>query len=187
VRLFVAVELPEPITGALRELMQSMRRDLPGLRWVRPEGIHLTLKFLGEVGDAGVMALRSCLRAALPGSLPAFSVQVAGMGTFPEGVRPKPRVLWIGIVDAAGHLRRLQEMVEDSCAAAGHAREKKAFSPHLTLARVGDGGPPPGLGKAVLDHRATDLGPVPVSGITLFQSILGPQGATYNALERFAL
>ena len=186
-RLFVAVDLPEAIRAALRDLMQELRRELPDLRWVRPEGIHITLKFLGEVSEPDAAVLRRELEAAVPGCAAPFAVKIAGMGTFPDTPRQRPRVLWTGVSASGGALLTLHETVEEACARAGQARERRPFAPHLTLARVGDSGTPPTLAQIVRAHREIDLGGFTVDGVTLFQSILGSQGATYRTLGAFAL
>ena len=186
-RLFVAVDLPEAIRAALKQLIQKLRAELPDLRWVRPEGIHITLKFLGEVSEADASAVRRELEASVPGCAPPFDVRIAGMGTFPDNPRQRPRVLWAGVGAERGSLATLQQRVEEACARAGQARERRPFAPHLTLARVGDSGPPPTLAQVVWAYREIDLGGFSVDGVTLFQSILGPQGATYRNLGGFAL
>jgi len=187
VRLFVAVALPEPISAALRGLIQALRGELPGLRWVRPEGIHLTLKFLGEVAETGVPGLEAELSAGLRGALAPFAASVAGLGLFPEGPGRRARVVWVGVTAPGGSLAALRELVERACVRAGYPPERRPFSPHLTLARVGDEGPPPGLAQAVWSGRQLDLGELAVDRVTLFQSMLSPQGASYRNLREFPL
>ena len=185
-RLFVAVDLPEAVREALARIQQELRgRDLPGLRWVRPEGIHLTLKFLGETPAAKVPAIEDALAAA-QGVAP-FRLALGTPGTF--GGRRGPRVLWLDIVGDVQRLRELQAAVEGKLAEAGFAPEQREFSPHLTLARVRQ---PPSPGTAERVSRALEAVAPPrsefeVREVLLMRSTLKPGGAEYERLAAFPL
>jgi 2'-5' RNA ligase len=184
VRLFVAAEIPPEIRQALAELMDALKREIPGPRWVRPEGIHLTLRFLGEVAEAELPRLAGELAVHVPGSGSPFEVRVEGMGVFPETGRP--RVLWVGLVQPGGELEKLQSVVEralEATALAGVKPEGRPFRPHLTMARFGEGRPDPALAAALATRRDRTWGRFTVSSICLFQSLLGPGGATYRKLK----
>ncbi len=186
-RLFVAVELDEEALRALASLQDALRRrGLDALRWVRPEGVHLTLKFLGETPPERVPAIEAALNEAVSG-VPAHALRLDGLGTF--GSRRSPRVLWVGLDGDLQELRRLQQRVEAALAKAGFPKEARAFSPHLTLARVRP------ETAAVLSEpiaRALEAAPQPeasiaVREVSLMRSILGPGGAVYHRLAAFPL
>ena len=186
VRLFVAVELPPPVTAALGELQAELRRrGLSALRWVRPEGIHLTLKFLGEVPARQVTSVLDALASAVQGIGP-HDLSLGRLGTF--GGR-SPRVLWIALEGGVETLGRLQEQVEQALATLGFPREERAFSPHLTLARVrpenARGAARP-LAEAVAAVEVMHA-KIPVRELALMRSQLKPGGAVYTRLEAFPL
>jgi RNA 2',3'-cyclic 3'-phosphodiesterase len=134
-RVFCAIDLPRDVKSRVAQHVSSLRTRLPDARasWEKPEKLHLTLKFLGDVEVARVEALsRATERAAT--SVEPFELTIANAGVFPT--RKKPRVLWLGVEDVSGRLASLQKSLEDECAAAGFAREQRPFKPHLTLARL---------------------------------------------------
>jgi len=176
VRAFVALELDDAIRDRLASLMGELRGRLQGLSWVRPEGIHLTLRFLGRASPSALEALKPQLRASASRCPPA-SPAVSGLGLFPE--RGRARVLWIGIaVPPAVHA--LQAECEAAAVVAGFAAEARPFHPHLTLGRWREDAPRPEL-------PATDLGPTPLRCLALYRSDLHPAGARHTPLERFQL
>ncbi len=135
-RTFIAVRLPEPVLEALGKLAAGVAQDWPprGVRWVRAEGIHLTLRFLGDTEEEQIAALKLGLDEAVAGFAP-FELCFGDMGCFPN-VR-RPRVIWAGVADAGERLAPLQKAVERMVRAQGWEREQgKAFRPHLTLGRV---------------------------------------------------
>ena len=142
-RAFVAVDLPEELRAELRSRQRSLHKAARGTRWVRPEGIHLTLKFLGEVPDERVDEISKTL-ASLPPFTP-FKLQVKGIGFFPQARRP--RVLWVGI-EPCPPLEALAAQVNKSLEAIGFAGEQRAFQHHLTLARFRVPRPQPEIEKA---------------------------------------
>lgn len=186
-RLFVAVELPAGAQEALAASMGQLRGLTPaGVRWVQPAGIHLTLKFLGEVKGGLVEPLLGALREAAAGvGKAAFPLHLDGLGVFPN--RREPRVIWAGVGGDLGSLAGIQGRVEDAAAALGLARERRAFRPHLTLGRVRDGVTP--AARRELGSVVAEQGPVvaaayawDVEEISLIRSVLTPQGAVYTSL-----
>ena len=150
-RAFIAIDLPEPLHAALAEAQQVFRSACRDARWTRPEGIHLTLKFLGEISDAQTKQVVEAL--AQIGPFEPFSVEVKGFGFFPQAQRP--RVFWAGVA-APPALAELAARVESHMEKIGFAREDRAFSPHLTLARFQVPRPQPAL-EAAVAARATDI------------------------------
>ena len=179
-RAFVAVDLPEEIRAALRRKQAAFRSVSPGARWTQPEGIHLTLKFLGEVAEPKVGEVLQCLKKL--DSFEPFAIRVKGFGFFPDGRRP--RVFWVGIEESA-KLLVLAERVDKATESIGFAREERAFRPHLTLARFREPQAQPALQAAISQDVDQDLGSFDVSEFFLFESKLSPQGAAYRKIERF--
>ena len=179
-RTFIAIDLPEPLHAALAQTQQAFRNACPEARWTRPEGIHLTLKFLGETSDAQVKQVVETLGHI--GRFESFSVEVKGFGFFPQARRP--RVFWVG-VEAPPALGELAARVEREIEKVGFPREQRAFTPHLTLARFEVLRPQPELEAALARHEATSLGSFEASEFFLFESKLSPQGAQYRKVVRF--
>ena len=186
-RLFVAIDLPEDVRESLGRLQTDLRRhDLPGLRWTRPEGVHLTLKFLGETPATSVAAIEGALARAVRG-VPSFRLALGAPGTF--GGRRGPRVLWVDVEGELQPLQQLQAAVERELAAAGFAPEERGFSPHLTLARVPQP-PRPGLAERVaraLEAVAAPRGEFEARELVLMRSSLQPGGAVYSRVAAFPL
>jgi 2'-5' RNA ligase len=179
-RAFIAIDLPDHLRAALAGAQQGFRSVCRDARWTRPEGIHLTLKFLGEISE--VQARQVVEALAQFGPFEPFSVQVSGVGFFPHAQRP--RVFWAGIV-APPALAELAARVENHMEDIGFAREPRAFSPHLTLARFQVPRPQPALLAAVADRATLSLDSFEVSEFFLFESKLSPQGAQYRKVVRF--
>jgi 2'-5' RNA ligase len=149
------------------------------LKWVRPESMHLTLKFLGDVDPARVPEIEAALAAAA-GAAPPFSLNARGIGVFP-GMR-KPRVLWMGLEGQLDRLAALQAAVESELARVGFPAEERPFKAHLTLARIKAPLRIP-LSEALLSEAGEgESGPFPVERICLFRSELRPAGAVYTRL-----
>jgi len=176
VRAFVALEMEPRIPEAIADLVARLRPLVRGARWIRAEGIHLTLRFLGSTSPERIERLRPALVAAAA-ACPPSSVSVSGLGTFP--VRGSPRVLWLG-VDLPTDVVALQSACEEAAAAAGFPRETRPFRAHLTLARFKERVPRPLLPEA-------DLGRARVGPLVLFLSQTRPDGAVYTPLHRFDL
>jgi 2'-5' RNA ligase len=176
IRAFVAIELSDDVRGRFAAVIDELRSRLPGARWVRPEGIHLTLRFLGPSEPETLERLKPRLAAAAA-ACPAAVVPLHGFGLFPE--RGAPRVLWVAapLPQACLELARACERAAVEC---GYPPETRGFSPHLTLARWRDRAPRPEL-----DRRA--LGVARLDNLVLFSSTLRPTGAVYTPLASFPL
>ncbi len=195
VRTFVAVELPAEVRAELSRVQSELRnlareRDLPvgrSLKWVEPEGIHLTLKFLGEVGEDKVAQLVEATRASV-GTRPPLALQMAGSGAFPSA--RQPRVLWVGLAGDLSALAELQRAVDEQIAPLGFPPESRPFSPHLTLARVREQAPlPERRAVAELLSLAKPSAPLAFNAtrVSLMKSKLRPTGARYEALATYLL
>jgi 2'-5' RNA ligase len=179
-RAFIAIDLPESIRAELRRRRASFGSVCPEARWTQPEGIHLTLKFLGEISDRQVREVCEGLKKL--GRIEGFTIGLKGFGFFPDARRP--RVFWAG-VDAPPSLQQLAERVEEAMARIGFAREERVFRPHLTLARFRVPQAQPALQALLSQQGEQELGKFKVSEFFLFESKLSPQGAQYRKVERF--
>jgi 2'-5' RNA ligase len=183
-RLFVAIELTDAVRRRLGTL-QSQHRDLDSVvRWVRPEQIHLTLKFLGAVPDAKAAEIVDALTAVAPNHAP-FEFAVRGAGCFPA--RGAPRVFWVGVEEPTGALERLQAACEEAMAAIGFPPEGRRYSPHLTLARVKGARGGGAVRDAAQSAAGFDGGAQRVGEVVLFESRLSPQGARHTPVGRAKL
>ena len=182
-RLFLAIDLPEALRRDLAEIRTELEPRCPGWRWVRPEGIHLTLRFLGEVErERDAHSRESWSRVCAASGKARF--RLGGLGVFPGPSRP--RVLWVAVNEEPGSASRLESLahgLEEAARELGFAREARPFRPHLTLARAARVGrptlpPPASRGEGAL---------VEAGEIVLFRSELAPAGARYTRLAAFPL
>ena len=179
-RAFIAIDLPGPLHTALANTQQAFRSACPGARWTHPEGIHLTLKFLGEISDP---QMKHVVEALTPiATFEAFHVEVKGFGFFPDAGRP--RVFWVG-VEAPPALAELAARVDGALEKVGFLREPRAYTPHLTLARFPAPRAQPALEAALARYKAPAVGGFEASEFYLFESKLSPQGAQYRKVMRF--
>ena len=177
-RTFIAVELPADVRVALRGVIDRMAPRWPerGVRWVKQDNMHLTLRFLGDTDAALVPDLGAGLDEIASVSAP-FELRLGNTGCFPKPRRP--RVIWVGLEDPADRLLPLQRQVEELARTCGWEKEKQVFRPHLTLGRVRERMRPPGG-----DWLAAP-GPLAfrVEKVQLIESRLKPTGAEYAALR----
>jgi RNA 2',3'-cyclic 3'-phosphodiesterase len=171
-RTFVALPFAEADLARLAALVESLRAEVPGLRWTRPDGLHLTLRFLGASPPAALERLAPLLRGSVAETRPC-AIRVAGLGLFPE--RGKARVLWLG-VDLPRALLDLQAGCEAAAQAVGFPADARAFIPHVTLGRWRDPARRPEL-------RPVDLGEMRVDRLVLFRSDQRRGGAVYTPLQ----
>ena len=188
-RAFIAVDLSPEIRTGIEALVARLRR-MPGqecMRFVSASGIHLTLKFLGDIpADLGDRLQEALERAAA--ARPAFSARVRGAGCFPDHGRP--RVIWVGLEEPRGELTALQRGIDAECVALGLLAEDRPFSPHLTLGRVRReaGVEAASFVRSVLEReQAVDLGEMTVDSVHLYRSDLRPSGAEYRRLHSAVL
>jgi len=181
-RLFVALDIAEDVRARLGALLDELRRSNRDVRWVKPEALHVTLKFLGEQPEDKLSYITEALAAVRQAG--RFEMALRGLGCFPNERRP--RVFWVG-VNAPAQIGTLAAAVDEAMAALGIARERRAFSAHLTLGRARDDGPPPAPGPLWQQHLSDDFGPTATNEFFLYQSKLSPGGAQYTRLRAFPL
>ena len=187
-RSFLALEIPPGLQRLIADRTAPVRRALPAplVRWVAEENIHLTIKFLGDVSPANLELLAEALQRETAG-LPAFPVQVGGLGAFPNTRRA--RVLWIGL-EAPRELFTLQRLTETVCERLGYEREQRPFSAHLTIGRVGQHAGPAEharIHQALEQVRIDLLGNPCLDALCIFKSDLRPTGSVYTRLYRLPL
>jgi len=183
-RLFVALEIPEPPRREVRRRVDAVRDRLPRARWADPDNLHLTLLFLGETAEADIPALAAKLREAFA-RCPSLDLRLSSGGTFPPG-RPA-RVAWVG-VEAPEALETLQEEITQGAVdTLGFEPEERGYHPHVTLARC----PDPWRRDAIDKFKNALTGPVGPPFVAdhgiLFESKLSPKGARYRAVETFPM
>ena len=190
-RLFVGLDIPIGIRGAISQYVDELRRVAPDARWVKPESYHVTLKFIGE----WKRDVREVISALETIQAPSIDVAFRHCGFFPN---PKsPRVFWVGI-EADAKLPSLAKQVDQTCSKLGIESEDRAYSPHLTLARSGSGSPRPKhdeplapgmrrLAERIAGIPAPDFGTMHATEFFLYESKLSPGGAKYMKLKSFTL
>jgi 2'-5' RNA ligase len=193
-RLFVALDIDEAIRERISGFVGELRTLTSSLRWVSPEGLHITLKFIGEQPESKLSAIEAALAKV---SAPRMRISFRGCGFFPA---PKSaRVFWIG-VEAGVELPQLAKQIEETLAPFGIAKEKRAFSPHLTLARGGGGSAAPGrqqgdkpnqdfvaVQKRLAGMPTSEFGTMTAREFFLYQSQLSNLGSRYTKIARFPL
>jgi len=180
VRLFIAIEIPEHIRTAFASLLRDFRPLAPQLKWVRPENLHVTLKFLGETDSTKLAVLHNVLsgvRSAEP-----VNLEFRGLGFFPNEKRP--RVFWAGM-ESSANLKSLAADIDQATHRLGFPLEERPFAPHLTLARFPLPGVPPKLLQAMNDKSRQPFGSLQAHEFHLIESKLKPTGAEYTTLQTF--
>lgn len=186
-RLFVAVDLDDALRRAAARLSRTIRDRLEragsfGVSWIAPDNLHLTLKFLGEIGDAAAGRIQEAMAA--PFAEPVFDLELSDVGAFPPA--GPARVVWFGVRAGAEALVRLQTEVETRLRGFGLPPEDRPFRAHLTVARFR--APVPGRVRELLAVEApVPIGRCSVRHVTLYQSHLSPKGARYVVLARAPL
>ncbi|HEY3120734.1 MAG TPA: RNA 2',3'-cyclic phosphodiesterase [Vicinamibacteria bacterium] len=176
IRAFVALDFEDSMRARISALMEELRGRVPGVRWVRPEGVHVTLRFLGWCEPAALERLEPLLAAAAA-ACPPSDARIGGVGVFPE--RGGPRVIWLS-VELPEPILALQRECEKAAVQVGFPAEPRPFRPHLTLGRFKERASRPRLAMG-------ELGTTRLDQVVLFRSQLQSGGSVYTPLARFAL
>jgi 2'-5' RNA ligase len=180
--VFCAFELPEVLQSRISGHIQRVREAVPeaAASWSRPDNIHLTVKFFGNVDQTRIPAISAAAERVVKESS-AVQIEVGKTGVFPRPTRPQ--VLWIGVEDASGKLLELQQRLEDEFAREGFAKEDRAFKPHLTIARIRK---PHGANCLAEAHLRIEFAAVKITlnELVVFRSELSPKGSKYTAVSR---
>jgi 2'-5' RNA ligase len=183
VRAFIAIDLSSQIHKRLDTVAGELKQRLEGvpIRWVPVENVHLTLKFLGDVSLTNLEILKKILRSEASSHLP-FEISIGQLGAFPT--KRRPRVIWVG-VEAPQELMDLQRAIESETTRLGYARDRREFSPHLTLGRISRNANSADLrqiSQVLKNYEVGFLGATRVKEVHLFRSDLQPGGAVYTSL-----
>jgi 2'-5' RNA ligase len=178
-RSFIAINLPDTIKQEIGEIMERIRCAGPPARWVPPENLHVTVKFLDEIRDDQIRPIIGALTLAA-GEHHPFELRLGGFGFFPN--EKKARIFWIGIESGFETLKALARDVDHQTATLGFALETRPFSAHITLARLREPGPADRLAKAA-SHVQYLSAMIPVTQVDLMRSVLSPKGASYSIVD----
>ena len=170
-RLFIALELPEDVSAALDRLCEG----LPGMRWAEADQFHLTLRFIGEVGQGLFYEIGEALARV---SHPPFELALKGLGQFPP--RGAPHTLWVGVEDPGNGLTSLRRRIERVLDDAGVDPERRKFTPHVTLGRFRSPPPEPRLASYLFSRNLFRTQRFPVSSFGLYASQLRPEGPLHT-------
>jgi 2'-5' RNA ligase len=183
IRSFIAIDIPESIRQQLDDLVTKLRQNQADVKWVKSKSIHLTLKFLGNVEEDRIPKIINIIQNVVEDFKP-FTISIEGTGTFPNDRRP--RVLWIGVQKGSKTLVPLVSDLNSKLTALGFEREKRSYSPHLTLGRVRS---PKGIDIVVdkLHSTAFQESDFLCEDILLMKSDLRPEGAVHTVLEKIKL
>lgn len=185
IRTFIAIEIPDSLRHELSQLQQDLRESGADAKWVGPQNLHLTLKFLGDTPEEKIKDIKEVL-CKIAGETGGCEVNFAGLGVFPK--LDFPRVIWVGIEKGKENLIRLAGIIEERLSKLGFPEEKRTFSAHLTLGRVRSPKNKDRLKKIIEERtnfKAKNL--MNVNKIILFRSQLTPQGPIYTKLTEFNL
>lgn len=180
-RSFIAIDFDDALNCDVADLQASLRSRCPKLTWIRPEQIHLTLKFLGKITDQDIFPIGSALDKCAAEMAP-FEIQIEGVGVFPPSGRVN--IVWVGITDAEKRLARLQARCEEMLAPLGFSPEGRGFTPHLTIARNKDPRQSGAIRTAVTLQGEPQFGAQRIQELIFYQSTPGPGGHTHHALSR---
>ncbi len=183
-RCFLAIELPDAVRQRLAALQTQLRELDRAVRWTRPEQIHLTLKFLGDVPDPQIARVCEVVRTTLA-ARGCFELEVQGVGCFPP--QGPPRIVWAGLAGPPAELVSMYESFEVAFGELGYPPEGRAFRPHLTLGRTRDRSPVHAVRPALHGLVSFSAGAFTVRQLVLFESVLGRGGATHTPLMRAEL
>jgi len=184
-RTFIAVEVDAAVTGRAMDLVDKFRAVAADVKWVEPENMHLTVKFLGDVDITDTYEICRAVGQAV-GDLPPFDLEIRGVGAFPNPHRP--RTIWLGAGEGEGEMAELAERIDRELQKIGYRKEGRRFQSHLTLGRVRQGGPALGaLGRLIQEHAELEIGTTPIDEVIVFSSTLTRTGPVYDPLGRASL
>ncbi len=184
-RIFAAIDISEASRRAVSDYAETLRAEFQSVRvgWEKPEKLHLTMKFFGDVDERQLENLTEAIEKTA-GQISNFNLQISETGVFPS---PRnARILWLGLQDETGNLQKLAEVLETECARSGFAREARNFKAHLTIARLRE---PQKSKELVGKHLQNDFPPLEFQAteIVIYQSELLPKGSIYKTVSRHKL
>jgi len=179
IRLFIALELSKRQKKEIGEFQEKVKEHLHNVRWVKPDNIHLTLKFLGETEEDKVEPIKEAIDQVCSGFKP-FLTRYGGAGVFPS--ERKARVLWVGIKEGEESVCKLAEKFEEAMTSLGYKKEKRSFHPHLTIGRIRKSPPENSIQIFLTEGKSFISSDVIIKKVILFESNLTRSGAIYKSL-----
>ncbi|MFN2392031.1 MAG: RNA 2',3'-cyclic phosphodiesterase [Pyrinomonadaceae bacterium] len=181
-RIFVAIDISDEVQRKVSDYIAALRVEFPKLRvgWEKPEKLHLTMKFLGDINDEQLEKLTKAAEKTARQTL-SFKLQVSDTGVFPSA--RNARILWLGLQHEQGSLQKLNEILETECEMIGFARENRSFKAHLTIARLRE---PQKSKELVQRHLQNEFEAVEfeLSEVVIYESKLLPQGSIYSVISK---
>jgi 2'-5' RNA ligase len=184
IRTFIALELPPSLISLLARLQENLRAMGLRAKWVQPQSIHLTLKFIGNINPADIDNIGGAMVNAV-GEFGTFNLVAGGVGVFP-GIN-RPRVIWVGLKGQVQLLFAMQRLLEDNLAASGYKKDKRPFKGHLTLGRFKQRVNPDTIRRALQEFGNFDSEEFPARRVIFYKSDLKPTGAVYSQLQQAVL
>ena len=184
IRTFIAIKISRELEAAFDTLIHSMKKNPGPVRWVNPQSIHLTLKFLGEITPVQVEDVCKGVEKAVT-AIPPFSLKSGSKGAFPSPKRP--RVFWLGLAETGEpHLFDMQKNIEEEMALCGFPKERRPFKPHLTVGRVKDSREIETISNIFMEYQFPEI-EFSADEVLVMKSELTPQGARYSVQKSFPL
>lgn len=182
-RCFIAIELPDPVKSCLAQLQDELKKCKADIRWVNPDNVHLTLKFLGNIKEEMLQTIINGMKKVCSSSNP-FNLEIIGIGMFPN--TKSPRVLWLG-VENNSFIMSLQAGIEKEMEKAGFKQEERKFKAHLTIGRFRSSSGKEDIFKSVSTHEKDSFGIINVNSMSLMKSDLNPDGARHSRIAEIPL
>lgn len=179
IRSFIAIEISKDIKNEIREWQEGLKKSVNGVKWVNPDNIHITLKFLGNIHENQIPDLKQAVSKSVSG-MDRFDIEVSGEGCFPN-IR-RPRVIWLGVEKGKDILKKIAGNIENECAKIGFEKERRPYSPHFTIGRVKFLKDTSGLQRYFTENGFKSK-IFTAKEIILMRSELTPSGAVYIPLE----
>lgn len=180
IRSFIAIELDKDAKKELAALTETLKKSGADVKWVNPDGIHLTMKFLGNVPEEKISGIKRILDETAASFKP-FSMMLSAIGAFPK--ISYPRVIWVGVEEGKKEASEIYNLLESRLENVGFQKEKRPFSAHITLGRVRSQKNRESLITRIENLKFSYSKTINVGHLTLFQSTLSPHGSTYTALH----
>ena len=181
IRTFIALELPPSLISLLAKVQKDLQSMGLRAKWVRPENIHLTLKFLGNISPAEIDKISRAMVDAV-GKMEPFTLVAEGIGVFPG--KKRPRVIWVGLKGQVQLLFALQRLLEDNLAALGYKKETRPFKGHLTLGRFKQSVNPNTIRRVLQEFGDLTIEEFTARRVIVYKSDLKPTGAVYSQLQQ---
>ena len=184
IRAFIAISLPSSVKELALQVRERFRDCGKTVRWIDPKNVHLTIRFLGDIPEEKIEPVGQAIEKAVE-HFPPFQMKIDGIGAFPN--LRHPRVIWMGVAEPTATLIHIEAKISENLAELGLSRDKKKFSPHITLGRVKSNEKKALLSKIIQSQELPGCLEIHVKSVELFKSELKPTGAIHSVLGRFNL